>query len=194
MSNRAVVLGIALSVLMVSLTAFQATAGGPPPRPCPPPMCAAPMCPPPMCPPPMCGPPPCPPPMCGPPPCRPACAPRDCGEFPCVKLLKGACKLCLGLIALPFQMAGAVMDGMDCSSPCPPYVGLATCPLPSPMPPMCGPGPGPMMAMGPGMGPRGPRGYGQRMPRRMAPMAKSGKSIKERLMASPNESLFGVYW
>jgi hypothetical protein len=192
MSNRAAVLAIALSVLMVSLAVLQATAGGPPPRPCPPPMCAPPMCPPPMCPPPMCGPPPCPPPMCGPPPCRPPCPPNYCGEFPCISLLKGACKLCFGLVALPFKVCGAVMKEMQSTDECAPYTRLAVAPVPCPMPPMCGPAPGP--AMGPGMGYRGPRGIDRRVPRRMGPMGKSADTVEKRLMAAPSESMFGVYW
>ena len=197
MNTRAVVVAITLGALMVSLVAFPASAGGPPPRICPPPMCAPamcppPMCPPPMCPPPVCGPPPCPPPVCGPPPCPPPCPPRYCEEFPCLKLIKGACKLCIGLAALPFQVCGSLMNQMDCADDCAPYTRLVTAPVPCPMPPMCGPGPMPVMC--PAIGPRGPKGYGNRAPRRMAPLARSGEPVEKRLMATRGESPLGVFW
>ncbi len=165
------------------------------------PVCGPPRCAPPMCPPPMCAPPACPPPACGPAYCPPpSCAKED----NCFTLLgKGACKLVVGVLSLPFKVVDCIFGQTDCGprnlGRCAPYARTAC------MPPSCGPtycAP-PMPACGPaygcgiGFGPSvgGPVGFGFAGPKRgkFVPFAEK-KSLPASLIAGTPTSVFGEYW
>jgi hypothetical protein len=182
MNHRVIVRALVAAAALIAFAFTPAVAGGP--------MCPPPMCPPPMCAPaPMCGPAPCAPPMC----CPPPCAPEQCEPGPLAQILRGAARLVVGVVSLPFRMADCLF-GDDCFVPrreCRQVVACAP-------PPMCAPC-GPMMgyaappAYGFGMAPGRPVGMGQGAPRRFVPFS-SNKSRPACLMAGAVDGVFGEYW
>ncbi len=195
------VLGIVLSM------SFAAFAGGPvcrqpacapmmcAPQPCMPQPCA-PACMPQPCGPmacqPTCGP-VCPPPACGP---RP-CGPQMCEENPLAKIVKGACQLVAGIVALPFKIVDGIFSGIDCPGQCGPrYPRMAMCCPPQQcMPAVCPPMVCAPPACGMGMARPAPVGFGFGGPRvkRFSPFSKK-ESAAASLFAAPTEGVFGSYW
>ncbi len=140
MTKRVLVRALLIVGLLVAVSGGQALAGGPvcPPPACPPPVCAPPMmCPPPMSvcgPAPVCGPPPVcgPRPMCGPPPCPPP----KCKENPLAQIVRGACDVVVGVVALPFRAVDCLVDLARRPKCGPPPCGpMAMCPPPHVSPP-----------------------------------------------------------
>jgi hypothetical protein len=182
MNKKVLLYIVAAAGLLIVVAAMPASAGGPV---CPPPYCG----PPPVCAPPVCGPPPmCPPPMC---------APR-CRENGLSLILRGCCKLVVGVIALPFKVVDCLVSGPICPPKCRPRPRLACgpppfcppvgmCPPWQPMPRFCPP------AYGCGMAPGMPVGFGHGAPRGFAPMVKKN-SVPAKLLAGSMDGIFGTYW
>ncbi len=177
MSIRSIAMAFTVSIMLISGSLVQVSAGGP-------------ICPPPVCGPPMCAPPVCPPPVCGPPPC---CPPPICEPNPLAMICVGAFRLVTGVIALPFKVVDSVITHLRCGPRCCPPP-MAMCAPPACLPPMCGPAGFPPPSMGYGMGSGRPVGFGRGAPRRFAPMAKEKNSLPLTLMAAPSEGFFGAYW
>jgi hypothetical protein len=199
-------------VIATLLIAGLSWAGGPVckvpacgPQPCAPMMCAPqpcmpqqcmPACPPPpcgpICPPMACGPAPCPPPACGPAPC----AAPGCEENPLAQIVKGACRLVAGIVALPFKIVDGVFSGFDCGprryASCKP---IAMCAPPPCMPAICPPTICPPTGCGVGFSRPAPVGFGFGGPRmkKFSPFAKKD-SVTTTLIAAPTEGFFGSYW
>jgi hypothetical protein len=201
MTKRVLVRALLIVGLLVAVSGGQALAGGPvcPPPACPPPVCAPPMmCPPPMAvcgPAPACGPPPVcgPRPVCGPPPCQPP----QCKENPLAQILRGACDVVVGVVALPFRAVDCLVDLARRPKCGPPPCGpMAMCPPPMCPPPMCGPPVCGPPGVGYGMGVGRPMGFGYGGPRtkkKFAPFAKKD-SVAVKLIAGSSGGVFGTYW
>jgi hypothetical protein len=188
MSKR-IVVAFAAVVLFAAMGVYPVSAGGPV---CPPMGCGPAVCPPPLCPPPAC-----PPPLCCPP---PRCAPPMCKENPLAMIVKGACQLVVGVVALPFKAVDCLIDGL-CRPKCGPMRVACGPPRMACAPPICvppvvfGPGYGPPPGFGYGMGRGRPMGFGQGAPRRFAPMAGKEKALPLTMIAVPNDGgVFGAYW
>ncbi len=175
-------------------------AGGPvcPPRGCPPQPCAPVMCAPQPCMPPSCAPAPCGP-ICPPPPCGPQTCTSQCEENPLAQIFKGACRLVVGVVALPFKIVDGIFGGFDC----PPSRRYASCaparmcapPPPPCMPAMCPPVYCPPMGCGIGAPRPAPVGFGFGGPRvkKFSPFGKK-ESAATSLIAAPTDGFFGTYW
>ncbi|HMK35519.1 MAG TPA: hypothetical protein VK463_10655, partial [Desulfomonilaceae bacterium] len=116
-------------------------------------------------------------------------------ENPLAMIVKGAVRLVVGVVALPFKVVDCLFadDCMPRSRCYPPRVASCAPPCPPPcMPPVCGPAGYPGMGYGMGMG--GPAGFGYGVPkRRMVPFAKKA-TLPASLMAAPTDGFFGGYW
>ena len=164
------------------------------PQPCMPQPCA-PACMPQPCGPmacqPTCGP-VCPPPACGP---RP-CGPQMCEENPLAKIVKGACQLVAGIVALPFKIVDGIFSGIDCPGQCGPSNRVWPCValrnsacLLFALPWLRAPG------LWNGNGETRPGGFRLRWPqsKRFSPFSKK-ESAAASLFAAPTEGVFGSYW
>jgi len=131
--------------------------------------------------------------MCGPPPCPPP----QCKENPLAQILRGACDVVVGVVALPFRAVDCLVDLARRPKCGPPPCGpMAMCPPPMSPPPMCGPPVCGPPGVGYGMGVGRPMGFGYGGPRtkkKFAPFAKKD-SMAVKLIAGSAEGVFGTYW